>query len=65
MSVSRLFYLTSPNIRGTKFKISSISFCPYAVMIENENERLFTCMREGCLKVTCRQCHRVSQFLSQ
>ncbi|GAA5916284.1 E3 ubiquitin-protein ligase RNF216 [Sporobolomyces salmoneus] len=33
-------------------------FCPFAVYIENENERLFTCLREDCGKVSCRKCKK-------
>lgn len=35
-------------------------FCPYAAVIENPNERLFHCEREGCKKTSCRKCHEVS-----
>lgn len=35
-------------------------YCPFAMYIENENERLFTCLNEKeCGKVSCRKCHKV------
>ncbi|ORY86653.1 hypothetical protein BCR35DRAFT_277479 [Leucosporidium creatinivorum] len=34
-------------------------FCPYAAVIENPNERLFHCEREGCRKTSCRKCHEL------
>ncbi|GAA5980301.1 hypothetical protein JCM5350_000936 [Sporobolomyces pararoseus] len=34
-------------------------FCPFAMYIENENERLFTCLnKEECGKVSCRKCKK-------
>lgn len=35
------------------------SFCPYAAIVENPDERLFTCMRDGCRVVSCRKCREV------
>ncbi|GJN94782.1 hypothetical protein Rhopal_007874-T1 [Rhodotorula paludigena] len=31
-------------------------FCPYAVFIDNPDERLFRCERAECRKVSCRKC---------
>lgn len=38
----------------------SASFCPYAAIVENQDERLFQCQRDDCGKVSCRKCHEVS-----
>lgn len=42
--------------------LSKCPFCPYACVIENEQERLFTCMREGCEVISCRQCKKVDHL---
>lgn len=42
--------------------LSKCPFCPYACVIENDQERLFTCMREGCEVVSCRQCKKVDHL---
>lgn len=34
------------------------SFCPFACIIENEQERLFICQREDCGIVSCRNCEK-------
>ncbi|CEQ40669.1 SPOSA6832_02302 [Sporobolomyces salmonicolor] len=33
-------------------------FCPFAYIIENDQERLFYCQREDCGIVSCRQCKK-------
>ncbi|GJN92531.1 hypothetical protein Rhopal_005561-T1 [Rhodotorula paludigena] len=33
-------------------------FCPFAMIIENEQERLFSCQRDDCRIVSCRQCKK-------
>ncbi|WOO78862.1 E3 ubiquitin-protein ligase [Vanrija pseudolonga] len=38
--------------------LESCPFCPYAVVIDNEAEKLFHCLNTTCLKVTCRKCKR-------
>lgn len=36
-------------------------YCPWAVVIDNPHEKLFRCLNEACLKVSCRGCkHDVS-----
>ena len=32
--------------------------CPWAVVIDNPEEKLFRCMNESCGKVSCRQCRK-------
>ena len=32
--------------------------CPWACVIEDENEKLFRCGNEQCGNVTCRKCHK-------
>lgn len=34
-------------------------FCPFAVIVENPDEKLFTCLRDGCGIVSCRGCKKV------
>ena len=34
------------------------SFCPFAMIIENPNERLFHCHRPDCRIVSCRDCKK-------
>ena len=36
--------------------LESCPFCSYSVCIDNPDERLFTCLNESCLRVSCRQC---------
>jgi hypothetical protein len=36
--------------------------CPWAVVIENPDEKLFRCMNESCGKVSCRQCKKVEHL---
>ena len=36
--------------------------CPWAVVIDNPDEKLFRCMNEDCGKVTCRQCRKVERL---
>lgn len=38
--------------------LETCPFCPFAVVIENEQEKLFRCQNEECKKVTCRSCKR-------
>lgn len=38
--------------------LTKCPFCPFAVVIENPDERLLRCQREECMAVTCRQCQR-------
>lgn len=38
--------------------LESCPFCPYAVVIDNEAEKLFHCLNTTCMKVTCRKCKR-------
>ncbi|KAI5480033.1 zinc finger, C6HC-type protein [Pseudohyphozyma bogoriensis] len=38
--------------------LASCPFCPYAYVIENEDERLFVCQREDCMKISCRSCKK-------
>lgn len=38
--------------------LESCPFCPFAMVIENELEKLFHCQNSDCRKVTCRQCRR-------
>ncbi|GAA6031635.1 hypothetical protein JCM8097_006559 [Rhodosporidiobolus ruineniae] len=33
-------------------------FCPFACIIENPDERLFVCQRDGCKVTSCRQCKK-------
>lgn len=33
-------------------------YCPYAMVIDNPEERLFQCMGSDCGQVTCRQCKK-------
>ncbi|GAA5899721.1 hypothetical protein JCM8208_004545 [Rhodotorula glutinis] len=33
-------------------------FCPFAMIIENPDERLFRCQREDCEVVSCRECKK-------
>ncbi|ORY75997.1 hypothetical protein BCR35DRAFT_267719 [Leucosporidium creatinivorum] len=33
-------------------------FCPFAMVLDNEHERLFNCQREDCGIVSCRQCKK-------
>lgn len=45
--------------------LETCPFCPFAIVIDNEHEKLFRCQNEECKKVTCRNCKRpVSFFLS-
>lgn len=32
--------------------------CPFAMVIETPNEKLFRCLNPTCMKITCRQCRR-------
>ncbi|WVQ83480.1 hypothetical protein IAT38_005621 [Cryptococcus sp. DSM 104549] len=36
--------------------LESCPSCPYSAIIDNPDEKLFRCMREGCMQVTCRKC---------
>jgi len=36
--------------------LESCPACSYAVIIENEAEKLFICQNEGCKQVSCRKC---------
>lgn len=38
--------------------LESCPHCPFAVVIDNPNEKLFRCLNPECLKVTCRKCKR-------
>lgn len=42
--------------------LGGLEKCPfcveYAVIIDNPDERLFTCLKEGCMKVSCRLCKK-------
>jgi hypothetical protein len=38
--------------------LESCPACEYAVVIENENEKLFRCEMEDCGLVSCRACRR-------
>lgn len=42
--------------------LESCPFCPFAMVIENVHERLFTCFNPECRKVTCRQCKRLDHL---
>lgn len=37
-------------------------FCPFACIIENPDERLFTCQRDECGIVSCRGCQKVDHL---
>lgn len=37
-------------------------FCPFACIIENPDERLFTCQRDECGVVSCRGCQKVDHL---
>jgi hypothetical protein len=36
--------------------LESCPACEYAVVIENQNEKLFNCQRDDCGLVSCRAC---------
>lgn len=36
--------------------LESCPYCPWAVIIENPDERLFRCQNDKCLQVSCRGC---------
>jgi len=36
--------------------------CPWAVVIDNLDEKLFRCQNEACGKVSCRQCRKVEHL---
>jgi len=38
--------------------LESCPFCPFAMVIDNPDEKLFQCLNDGCRKVTCRNCRR-------
>lgn len=38
--------------------LESCPFCPFAIVIENPDEKLFHCLNDACKKVTCRNCKR-------
>lgn len=38
---------------------TSRRFCPFAMIIENPDERLFECQRDDCQVVSCRECKKV------
>ncbi|KAJ2996529.1 hypothetical protein HDV02_006425 [Globomyces sp. JEL0801] len=47
--------LKQANLEG----LERCPFCPYAVIIENgENDPLFCCERQGCLKISCKLCKK-------
>jgi E3 ubiquitin-protein ligase RNF216 len=37
-------------------------FCEYKMVIDNEQERLFTCENEDCGAVSCRQCRKLDHL---
>lgn len=38
--------------------LENCPYCPYACVIEDEDEKLLRCGNEACGIVTCRKCHR-------
>jgi TRIAD3 protein (E3 ubiquitin-protein ligase RNF216) len=38
--------------------LESCPFCPFAIVIENPDEKLFHCLNDACKKITCRNCKR-------
>ncbi len=38
--------------------LESCPYCPFAMVIENPDEKLFRCLNPDCNKVTCRNCKR-------
>jgi hypothetical protein len=49
------------NIEG----LETCPACDYAVIIDDPQEKLFRCQKDGCRKVTCRQCRREVSELAQ
>ncbi|GAA5965119.1 hypothetical protein JCM3765_004865 [Sporobolomyces pararoseus] len=45
------------DLAGLEF-LEKCPFCPFAYIIENEQERLFQCQRPECGVVSCRQCKK-------
>ena len=50
--------LDNPELEG----LEHCPHCPFAMFIDNDQERLFKCQREDCMFVSCRKCKRVSGF---
>ncbi|KAF8300413.1 hypothetical protein DL93DRAFT_2122285 [Clavulina sp. PMI_390] len=42
--------------------LESCPFCPYSVVIENEEEKLFRCENEDCMAVSCRKCKKLDHL---
>lgn len=45
--------------------LETCPFCPFAIVIDNEHEKLFRCQNDECKKVTCRKCKRPVSFFSR
>ncbi len=42
--------------------LESCPHCPFAIVIDNPEEKLFRCINPACLKVTCRKCKRADHI---
>lgn len=42
--------------------LESCPHCPFALVIDNPDEKLFRCLNPSCLKVTCRKCKRADHI---
>jgi len=42
--------------------LESCPHCPWAVVIDNPDEKLFRCQNEACGKVSCRQCKQAEHL---
>lgn len=50
--------IKSANLDG----LESCPFCTYAVIIENPDEKIFSCLNPNCMKETCRLCHEINHL---
>jgi TRIAD3 protein (E3 ubiquitin-protein ligase RNF216) len=42
--------------------LESCPHCPWAIVIDNADEKLFRCQNEACGKVSCRQCEQAEHL---
>ncbi|KAH8925780.1 hypothetical protein BT69DRAFT_1216116, partial [Atractiella rhizophila] len=50
--------LNAANIQG----LEECPFCPFAMVIDNPEEKVFQCQKEDCMKISCRKCKKESHL---
>ena len=56
-----LYHRLKQNAELAEAGIDGLETCPgcdYAAVIDNPEEKLFRCMNQSCMRVSCRKCHK-------